>query len=49
MTAGQAAAALGVSLPTLYSYVSRGMLRSDPVAGKPRVRRYLKDDVTKTD
>lgn len=47
MTAGQAAAALGVSLSTLYSYVSRGMLRSDPVAGRPRVRRYLKEDVTR--
>jgi citrate synthase len=47
MTARQAAAALGVSLATLYSYVSRGMLRSDPVAGKPRVRRYLKEDVTR--
>ncbi len=45
MTAGQAAAALGVSLPTLYSYVSRGMLHSEPVAGNSRVRRYLRADV----
>ena len=45
MTARQAAAALGVSLATLYSYVSRGMLHSDPVAGKPRQRRYSKEDV----
>jgi citrate synthase len=30
LTAAEAAAALGVSLPTLYSYVSRGMLRSAP-------------------
>lgn len=45
MTARQAAATLGISLPTLYSYVSRGMLRSEPVTGKPRVRRYLRDDV----
>lgn len=47
LSAREAAAALGVSLPTLYSYVSRGMLHSDSVAGKPRVRRYLKDDVAR--
>jgi len=45
MTAPQAAAMLGISLPTLYSYVSRGMLHSEPVTDKPRVRRYLRDDV----
>lgn len=45
MTARQAAAALSVSLPTLYSYVSRGMLHSEPVAGTPRMRRYLRADV----
>src|SRR5215472_5611538 len=45
MTARQAAATLDISLPTLYSYVSRGMLRSEPITGKPRVRRYLRDDV----
>ena len=45
MTARHAAEALGVSVATLYSYVSRGMLRSLSVEGKPRVRRYLKDDV----
>jgi citrate synthase len=47
LTAREAAAALGVSLPTLYSYVSRGMLRSEPVAGQPRVRRYLREDVAR--
>jgi citrate synthase len=47
MTSRQAAAALGVSVATLYSYVSRGMLRSDRVAGRPRVRRYLKEDVAR--
>jgi len=47
MTARQAAAALGISLATLYSYVSRGMLRSEAVLGKPRTRRYLKDDVAR--
>src|ERR1044072_9423064 len=30
LTAPQAAAELGVSLPTLYAYVSRGMLTSSP-------------------
>jgi citrate synthase len=47
LTAREAAAALGVSLPTLYSYVSRGMLRSEPVAGLPRVKRYLREDVAR--
>lgn len=45
MFARQAAAALGVSLPTLYAYVSRGMLHSEPVGGKARIRCYLKEDV----
>ena len=45
MTACEAALALGVSPATLYSYVSRGMLHSEPVAGKPRLRRYAKEDV----
>jgi citrate synthase len=45
MTARQAAVMLDISLPTLYSYVSRRMLHSEPVTGKPRVRRYLRDDV----
>jgi citrate synthase len=45
VTARQAAAALSVSLPTLYSYVSRGMLHSEPVVGKARLRRYLRADV----
>ncbi len=47
LSAREAAAALGVSLSTLYSYVSRGMLRSEPVAGHPRVRRYLQEDVAR--
>lgn len=47
MTARQAAAMLGVSLSTLYCYVSRGMLHSEPVTGKARVRRYLRDDVVR--
>lgn len=45
LTAREAAAALGVSLSTLYSYVSRGMLRSETVAEDPRVRRYIREDI----
>jgi citrate synthase len=45
MTARQVAAALGVSLSTLYSYVSRGMVHSEPVPGEPRLRRYWREDV----
>lgn len=47
MTARQAASALGISLATLYSYVSRGMVRSETAGGKLRTRRYLKDDVAR--
>ena len=39
VSARQAAARLGVSLPTLYAYVSRGLLHAYP-ADDPRVRRY---------
>ena len=45
LTARQAANALGVSLATLYAYTSRGQLRSEPVPGEPRARRYYRDDV----
>jgi citrate synthase len=45
LTAREAAAILDVSLSTLYSYVSRGMLRSEPVTGQPRVKHYLREDV----
>lgn len=44
-TATEAAAALGVSVQTLYSYTSRGMIHSEPLPGKPRSRRYVKADV----
>ena len=41
LTAREAAALLGVKLPTLYAYTSRGLIRS--VAGpKGRTRRYLR-------
>jgi citrate synthase len=42
--AAEAARLLGVKLPTLYAYVSRGLLRSLPGRGG-RARRYLRSDV----
>jgi citrate synthase len=45
LTASEAAAALDISLATLYSYVSRGLLRSEQSAGDPRIRHYLREDV----
>jgi citrate synthase len=45
LTAQEAAAELGISLSTLYAYASRGMLRSEPVPGEPRARRYPREDV----
>lgn len=36
---------LGVSRATLYAYVSRGFIRSEPVPGSPRARRYAREDV----
>jgi citrate synthase len=44
ITAKEAAAALGVSMPTLYAYVSRGFIRSQGVPGS-RNRRYWKVDI----
>jgi citrate synthase len=45
MTAAEAAKQLGVKLPTLYAYVSRGLLRSLAPDGAGRARRYLRSDV----
>jgi citrate synthase len=36
---------LDVSRATLYAYVSRGFVRSEPVPGRPRERRYAREDV----
>src|SRR5262245_30653362 len=44
LSAREAAALLGVKLPTLYAYVSRGLLRSLP-GRSGRARRYLRSDV----
>lgn len=43
LTAREAAGELSVSLATLYAYVSRGMIRSEP--GASRARRYRAEDV----
>ena len=45
LTAQEAAAELGVKLPTLYSYVSRGLIRSEATGNDPRERRYSAEDV----
>ena len=45
LTAREAAEELGVSLKTLYAYVSRGLIRSEAVGGKRRNRRYRAEDV----
>src|SRR5438309_7941717 len=45
VSAKEAAAMLEVSLATLYAYTSRGQLRSEPEPGKPRERRYHREDV----
>lgn len=44
LTARQAAGELGVSAATLYAYVSRGLIRSEPVDAS-RERRYRAEDV----
>ncbi|HEX6709601.1 MAG TPA: citrate/2-methylcitrate synthase, partial [Rubrobacter sp.] len=45
LSARRAAEELGVSLATLYAYVSRGLVRSEAVEGKKRNRRYRAEDV----
>ena len=45
LTAQEAAEELGVSAATLYAYVSRGLVRSEPTDGKKRVHRYHREDV----
>lgn len=45
LTAKEAAAALQISLPTLYAYVSRGLIVSEPGTGKSRAKRYRRADV----
>jgi citrate synthase len=45
LTARETAGELGISLKTLYAYVSRGLIRSEAVGGKRRNRRYRAEDV----
>ena len=45
LTAKQAADSLGVTLPTLYAYASRGQLRSEPAGDRSRERRYFREDI----
>ncbi|MEZ4707673.1 MAG: citrate synthase family protein [Caldilineaceae bacterium] len=45
LSADEAADRLGISKATLYSYVSRGLIRSEEGAGKTRARRYVAADV----
>src|SRR5262249_21696710 len=45
LNAAQAAGALGVTRATLYAYTSRGLLRSEPMPGRTRERRYYREDV----
>ena len=45
LTAREATDELGVRLPTLYAYVSRGLIRSEATGGGRRNRRYRAEDV----
>lgn len=45
LSAGEAAAELSISPATLYAYVSRGLVRSEPAGNGARARRYRADDV----
>lgn len=45
LSAQSAAERLGISLPTLYSYVSRGLIRSEAADAASRARRYYAEDV----
>src|SRR5215216_7537220 len=45
LSARRAAEELGISLATLYAYVSRGMIRSEAAGGSRRNRRYRAEDV----
>ncbi len=45
LSAQEAARELDISLPTLYAYVSRGLIRSEAAGGGKRSRRYNAEDV----
>jgi citrate synthase len=45
LTSQEAAKRLGVSRPTLYAYVSRGLVHSTPSPDHPHARRYAREDI----
>src|SRR5258705_169686 len=45
LTASEAASRLGISVPTLYAYVSRGLLRSEPGDSAKRTRLYSSEEI----
>ena len=45
MTAREAADTLGISITTVYAYVSRGLIRSEAVGSNTRTRRYYREDI----
>jgi len=45
LTAQEAAKRLRVSRPTLYAYVSRGLVHSTPAPDHPHARRYAREDI----
>lgn len=47
LTAKEAADELGISLTTLYAYVSRKLIRSEPLDKRKRTKRYYAEDVQK--
>jgi citrate synthase len=47
LTAQEAAEALGITLATLYAYVSRGLIRSEVADEARRIHRYRQEDVEK--
>ena len=47
LAAAEAAKKLGVSVPTLYAYVSRGLIRSEVGGTQRRTRRYHAEDVAR--
>jgi citrate synthase len=46
-SAREAAETLGISMATLYAYVSRGLVRSEAGAGSSRARRYHREDIAR--
>jgi citrate synthase len=45
LSATEAAEELGITLPTLYAYVSRGLVHSEAAPTGKRQRRYFRDDI----